>query len=122
MGMGYILLGQNLTTLSGGEAQRLKLARELGKNSKGRHLYILDEPTVGLCYYDTEKLLAIINKLVSNGHSVLLIEHDPYILSYCDYLIELGPGGGDKGGEVIATGTPEDLKINSRSIIGKFLK
>ncbi|MNO20456.1 UvrABC system protein A [compost metagenome] len=121
MGMGYILLGQSLTTLSGGEAQRLKLARELGKNSKGSYLYILDEPTVGLSYYDAEKLLMILSKLAANKHSVLLIEHDPYVLSYCDYLIELGPGAGNKGGEIVAAGVPENVKRQADSIIGQFL-
>ncbi|KAA9005466.1 excinuclease ABC subunit UvrA [Paenibacillus spiritus] len=122
LGMGYILLGQSLTTLSGGEAQRLKLARELGKESKdGRCLYILDEPTVGLSYYDAEKLLMILSRLAGNRHSVLLIEHDPYVLSYCDYLIELGPGSGERGGEIIATGTPEQLKACPGSVIGPFL-
>ncbi|AWX56420.1 ATP-binding cassette domain-containing protein [Brevibacillus brevis] len=122
LGMGYILIGQSLTTLSGGEAQRLKLARELGKGSKGSYLYILDEPTVGLSYYDTEKLLVILGKLVENGHSVLLIEHDPYVLAYCDYLIELGPGAGNKGGEVIAEGSPEEIKQLTCSMIGPFLE
>lgn len=121
LGMGYILLGQSLTTLSGGEAQRLKLARELGKNTKGSYLYILDEPTVGLSYYDTEKLLILLGKLIASGHSVLLIEHDPYVLAYCDYLIELGPGAGDKGGEVIAKGTPEEIKQQACSLTGPFL-
>ncbi len=121
LGMGYIILGQSLTTLSGGEAQRLKLARELGKKNKGNYLYILDEPTIGLSYYDTEKLLILLNKLVMKNHSVLLIEHDPYVLSYCDYLIEMGPKGGDKGGKVIALGFPEQLKNDSQSLIGKFL-
>ncbi|MGN7470623.1 nSTAND1 domain-containing NTPase [Brevibacillus sp. SAFN-007a] len=121
LGMGYMLIGQSLPTLSGGEAQRLKLARELGKSSKGRYLYLLDEPTVGLSYYDTEKLLVILGKLIASGHSVLLIEHDPYVLSYCDYLIELGPGAGHEGGEVIARGTPAEIKQQAGSMIGPFL-
>ncbi|MED1721271.1 ATP-binding cassette domain-containing protein [Brevibacillus parabrevis] len=122
LGMGYILIGQSLTTLSGGEAQRLKLARELGKSSKGSYLYILDEPTVGLSYYDTEKLLVILGKLIASGHSVLLIEHDPYVLSYCDYLIELGPGAGHKGGEIIAKGAPAEIKKLAGSMIAPFLE
>ncbi|WP_039837467.1 excinuclease ABC subunit A [Paenibacillus sonchi] len=122
MGMGYIHLGQSLTTLSGGEVQRLKLARELGKSGKANYLYILDEPTVGLSYYDAEKLLMILSKLVAGKHSVILIEHDPYVLSYCDYLIELGPGAGHKGGEIVATGTPEEVRANAGSMIGPFLE
>ncbi|WP_039790548.1 ATP-binding cassette domain-containing protein, partial [Paenibacillus riograndensis] len=122
MGMGYIHLGQSLTTLSGGEVQRLKLARELGKSGKVNYLYILDEPTVGLSYYDAEKLLMILSKLVAGKHSVILIEHDPYVLSYCDYLIELGPGAGHKGGEIVATGTPEEVKKHAGSMIGPFLE
>lgn len=114
LGMGYMGLGQSLTTLSGGEAQRLKLAKELGKNTKGRILYVLDEPTVGLSYYDAEKLLVLLNRLVADNHSVLVIEHDPYVLSYCDYLIEMGPEGGPKGGFIVSEGTPEELRMQAQ--------
>ncbi|MFX1449796.1 MAG: excinuclease ABC subunit UvrA, partial [Promethearchaeota archaeon] len=122
IGMGYIELGQPAPTLSGGEAQRVKLAKELGKLRKGKSLYILDEPTVGLSFYDVIKLMELLEKLVQEGNSVIIIEHDPEILSYCDYLIELGPEGGPKGGEVIAIGTPQDVKHNKNSNTGPYLK
>ncbi|KEO82133.1 excinuclease ABC subunit A [Tumebacillus flagellatus] len=121
IGMGYISMGQSLTTLSGGETQRLKLARELVKGNPGHYLYVLDEPTVGLSRYDTEKLLILLNRLVSSGHSVLVIEHDPYVLSFCDHLIELGHGGGSQGGRLVATGTPSELKANVASVTGRYL-
>ena len=121
IGMGYITLGQPAPTLSGGEAQRVKLAKELGKVRKGNLLYILDEPTVGLSFYDVVKLMELLEKLVQEGNSVIIIEHDPEILSYCDYIIELGPEGGPKGGEVIAKGTPEEIKNNKNSITGVYL-
>jgi excinuclease ABC subunit A len=119
--MGYISMGQSLTTLSGGDAQRLKLARELAKGSHGHYLYVLDEPTVGLSRYDTERLLMLLNRLVSIGHSVIVIEHDPYVLSFCDHLIELGYGGGREGGHLIATGAPADLKTYVSSVTGRYL-
>lgn len=122
VGMGYINLGQPSPTLSGGEAQRIKLAKELGKSRKGHTLYILDEPTVGLSFYDALKLMELLDKLVEEGNSVIIIEHDTDILTYCDYLIELGPEGGPKGGEVIATGTPEELMKNPDSNTGPFLR
>jgi len=121
IGMGYITLGQPAPTLSGGEAQRVKLAKELGKMRKGNSLYILDEPTVGLSFYDAVKLMELLEKLVQEGNNVLIIEHDPDILSYCDYIIELGPEGGPKGGEVIAKGTPEEIKNNIKSNTGFYL-
>jgi len=121
IGMGYITLGQPAPTLSGGEAQRVKLAKELGKLRKGNSLYILDEPTVGLSFYDAVKLMDLLEKLVQEGNSVVIIEHDPEILSYCDYLIELGPKGGPKGGEVIAKGTPTEIKNNKKSQTGPYL-
>ncbi|MFX1365010.1 MAG: excinuclease ABC subunit UvrA [Promethearchaeota archaeon] len=121
IGMGYIELGQPAPTLSGGEAQRVKLAKELGKIRKGSSLYILDEPTVGLSFYDTIKLIDLLEKLVQEGNTVLIIEHDPEILSYCDYIIELGPDGGPKGGEVIAEGTPIEIKMNKKSKTGPYL-
>lgn len=121
IGMGYIELGQPAPTLSGGEAQRVKLAKELGKVRKGKSLYILDEPTVGLSFYDAVKLMDLLEKLVQEGNTILIIEHDPEILSYCDYIIELGPDGGPKGGEIIAEGTPEDIKLNKNSKTGPYL-
>ncbi|MFX1236247.1 MAG: excinuclease ABC subunit UvrA [Promethearchaeota archaeon] len=121
IGMGYIELGQPAPTLSGGEAQRIKLAKELGKIRKGKYLYILDEPTVGLSAYDAIKLMELLERLVQDGNTVLIIEHDVEILSFCDYIIELGPEGGPKGGKVIAQGTPEDIKSNKKSITGPYL-
>lgn len=121
IGMGYITLGQPAPTLSGGEAQRVKLAKELGKLRKGNSLYILDEPTVGLAFYDVIKLIELLERLVQEGNSVIIIEHDPEILSYMDYLIELGPEGGPKGGEVIAEGSPSEIKTNMNSITGQYL-
>jgi excinuclease ABC A subunit len=122
IGMGYITLGQPSPTLSGGEAQRVKLAKELGRAKKTKSLYILDEPTVGLSFYDAIKLMELLDQLVREGNSVVIIEHDPEILSYVDYLIELGPEGGPKGGEIIATGTPQEIIVNAKSVTGKYLK
>ena len=122
IGMGYITLGQPAPTLSGGEAQRVKLAKELGKTRKKRSLYILDEPTVGLSFYDAVKLMELLQKIVNEGNSVIIIEHDPEILSYTDYIIELGPEGGPKGGEVIAFGTPKEIQANPNSNTGPYLK
>jgi excinuclease ABC subunit A len=122
IGMGYIELGQPSPTLSGGEAQRVKLAKELGKVRKGKFLYVLDEPTVGLSFYDAKKLMELLEKLVQEGNTILIIEHDPEILSNCDYLIELGPEGGPKGGEIIAEGTPEEIILNKKSKTGPYLK
>ena len=121
IGMGYITLGQPAPTLSGGEAQRVKLAKELGRARKTKSLYILDEPTVGLSFYDVVKLIELLDQLVREGNSVLIIEHDPEILSYCDYLIELGPEGGPKGGEVIAEGPLAKIKENVNSRTGPYL-
>jgi excinuclease ABC subunit A len=121
IGMGYITLGQPAPTLSGGEAQRIKLAKELGRVRKGKSLYILDEPTVGLSFYDAVKLMELLERLKQEGNSILIIEHDPEILSYCDYIIELGPEGGPKGGNIIAEGTPEEVKRNKASITGPYL-
>lgn len=122
VGMGYIRLGQATPTISGGESQRIKLAKELakGKNTKNA-LYILDEPTTGLSFSDSERLLQLLDELVQQGASVLITEHDPYILSNCDYIIEMGPGGGTDGGSVIAQGTPARLRDNPDSVIGKYL-
>ena len=121
IGMGYITLGQPAPTLSGGEAQRIKLAKELGKARKGNSLYILDEPTVSLSFYDAVKLMQLLEKLVQEGNSVVIIEHDPEILSYTDYIIELGPEGGPKGGEIIANGTPKEIKKILASKTGSYL-
>ena len=122
IGMGYITLGQPTPSLSGGEAQRVKLAKELGKTRKKRSLYILDEPTVGLSFYDAVKLIELLQKIINEGNSVIIIEHDPEILSYTDYIIELGPEGGPKGGEVIAFGTPKEIQANHNSNTGQYLK
>ncbi|HEC40232.1 hypothetical protein LCGC14_1446900 [marine sediment metagenome] len=121
IGMGYITLGQSAPSLSGGEAQRIKLAKELGRARKSKSLYILDEPTVGLSFHDVVKLIDLLENLVKDGNSVVIIEHDPDILAYTDYLIELGPEGGPKGGEVIAKGSPEEIKLNKTSITGPYL-
>lgn len=122
VGMGYIKLGQATPTISGGESQRIKLAKELSKGKNARNsLYILDEPTTGLSFYDSERLMKLLNELVDCGNSIIVTEHDPYILSNCDYLIEMGPGGGSDGGCVIAAGIPAMLKHNPDSIIGKYL-
>ena len=121
-GMGYITLGQPANTLSGGEAQRIKLAKEIGRRRKGNILYVLDEPTTGLSLYDTANLLELLDTLVKQGNSVIVIEHDPAVLSTCDWLVELGPGGGNEGGEIIAQGSPLDLKQNRRSQTGPFLE
>lgn len=121
IGMGYITLGQPTTTLSGGESQRIKLAKEIGKKRKGNILYILDEPTTGLSQYDISKLVILLDQLVEKGNSIIVIEHDIDVLKICDYLIELGPEGGNDGGYIIAKGTPEELKKNSKSITGRYL-
>ena len=122
VGMGYITLTQKTPTISGGESQRIKLAKELGKGKNTRDiLYILDEPTTGLSFYDSGRLMDLLQELVDTGNSVIVTEHDPYILSNCDYIIELGKGGGSDGGNIIATGTPEELKNNVNSIIGGYL-
>ena len=127
VGMGYITLGQSIPTISGGESQRIKLAKELSKGRKVNQkknkgsLYILDEPTTGLSLYDAEKLLSILNEIVECGNSVIITEHDVHMLANCDYLIEMGKGGGREGGEIIATGTPKEIKENSCSIIGRYL-
>ena len=122
IGMGYITLGQPAPTLSGGEAQRIKLAKELGRARKTKSLYIFDEPTVGLSFYDAVKLMVLLGHLVEGGNSVLIIEHDLDILTYSDYIIELGPEGGPNGGEIIALGTPQDIVANMKSVTGKYMK
>lgn len=122
VGLGYIRLGQSATTLSGGEAQRIKLAKELSKRSTGRTLYILDEPTTGLHTDDIAKLLKVLHKLVDAGNTVVVIEHNMDVIKTSDWIIDVGPGGGAKGGKIIATGTPEDVAANKNSITGQFLK
>ena len=122
VGLGYIKLGQPATTLSGGEAQRLKLSRELAKRTKGHCLYVLDEPTTGLHFEDIKILLQALNQLVEQGHSLLVIEHNLDVIKCADYVIDLGPEGGDQGGQVVATGTPEEIVKNKSSVTGKYLK
>lgn len=122
VGLGYIKLGQPSTTLSGGEAQRVKLATELAKRPTGKTLYILDEPTTGLHIADVHKLIDILQRLVDNGNSIIVIEHNLDLIKTADYIIDLGPEGGEKGGEIVAVGTPEQIIKNERSYTGKFLK
>ncbi|MBC7333762.1 MAG: excinuclease ABC subunit UvrA, partial [Actinobacteria bacterium] len=122
VGLGYIKLGQSSTTLSGGEAQRVKLSTELSRKGTGRTLYLLDEPTTGLHFDDISKLLKILNRLVDAGNTVVVIEHNLEVIKTADYIIDLGPEGGDRGGEVIAEGTPEEVASNPISYTGKFLK
>jgi Excinuclease ATPase subunit len=121
IGMGYIKLGQPTPTLSGGEAQRIKLAKEIGRCRKGNILYVLDEPATGLSLYDTAKLILLLDELVAKGNSVIVIEHDPDILKSCDWIIELGPCGGAGGGRLIAEGPPQLLKENPDSVTGRYL-
>ena len=122
VGLGYMKLGQSSTTLSGGEAQRIKLASELNKRSTGKTLYLLDEPTVGLHWYDLDKLIKIINKLADAGNTILIIEHNLDLIKTADHIIDLGPQGGDEGGRIIAEGTPEEIAENSESLTGLYLK
>lgn len=122
VGLGYIKLGQPATELSGGEAQRVKLATELSKRSTGKTMYVLDEPTTGLSTYDVDKLITILQRLVANGNSVVVIEHNLDVIKVADYIIDLGPEGGNKGGTIIATGTPEQVAKVDESWTGKYLK
>ena len=121
VGLGYIRLGQPATTLSGGEAQRVKLATELSRRSTGRTLYILDEPTTGLHFADIEKLILVLQRLVDTGNTVLVIEHNLDVIKAADYVIDLGPEGGEKGGQVLAVGTPEAIARCPHSYTGQFL-
>jgi excinuclease ABC subunit A len=122
VGLGYIKVGQQATTLSGGEAQRVKLAKELSRRATGQTLYILDEPTTGLHFEDVRKLLEVLHALVAQGNSVVVIEHNLEVIKTADWIIDLGPEGGDKGGEVVAEGTPEDVAAVARSYTGQYLK
>jgi excinuclease ABC subunit A len=122
VGLGYVRLGQPATTLSGGEAQRVKLSSELSKIATGRTLYILDEPTTGLHFADIEKLLDVLQRLVDSGNTVLVIEHNLDVIKQADWIVDLGPEGGEAGGEVIATGTPEQVAEVEESYTGQFLR
>ena len=122
VGLNYIKLGQSSTTLSGGEAQRIKLTRELSKRSTGQTLYLLDEPTTGLHFHDVKKLIDVLNSLVNMGNTVVVIEHNMEVIKCADYIIDLGPEGGDLGGEIIAIGTPEEIARNKRSYTGQILR
>jgi excinuclease ABC subunit A len=122
VGLDYIRLGQPATTLSGGEAQRVKLAKELSKVATGRTLYILDEPTTGLHFADIERLLEVLQRLVDAGNTVLVIEHNLDVIKQADWIVDLGPEGGEAGGEVIATGTPEQVAKVAGSYTGQFLR
>jgi len=122
VGLGYIRLGQSSTELSGGESQRVKITRELSKNKSGHVVYMLDEPTTGLHFDDTKRLIRVLNRLVDKGNTVYVIEHNLDVIKSCDYLIDLGPEGGEAGGEIIATGTPEEVAQNGKSYTGKFLQ
>ena len=123
LGLGYMTLGQNSTTLSGGEAQRVKLSYELAKLKRGSHnLYILDEPTTGLHMADIQKLLLCLNRLVDRGHTVLVVEHNLDVIKCADYIIDMGPEGGNGGGYIVAAGTPEKVAQNEASHTGRFLR
>ncbi len=122
VGLGYVKVGQPATTLSGGEAQRVKLSKELSKRATGRTLYILDEPTTGLHFEDTRKLLEVLQELVEAGNTIVVIEHNLDVIKVADYLLDFGPEGGDGGGEIVAVGTPEQVADNTASWTGKYLK
>ena len=122
VGLGYVKLGQPATTLSGGEAQRVKLALELSRRATGKTVYILDEPTTGLHTADVHKLIDVLQRLVDAGNTVIVIEHNLDMIKVADYLIDIGPEGGDEGGEIVATGTPEQVAKVERSYTGQYLK
>ena len=121
MGLGYIRLGQAATTLSGGDAQRIKISRELGKKSLPKPLYILDEPTTGLHMHEVGKLITVLHHLVERGATVVVIEHNTDVIMAADHVIDLGPGGGENGGTIISSGTPEALMADPASVTGQFL-
>ena len=121
VGLSYIKLGQSATTLSGGEAQRVKLSKELSRRDTGRTLYILDEPTTGLHFHDIEHLLTVLHKLRDDGNTIVVIEHNLDVIKTADWVIDLGPEGGHRGGEIVAQGTPEELAKEPRSHTGQFL-
>jgi excinuclease ABC subunit A len=122
VGLGYIELGQFATTLSGGEAQRVKLSSELSKRATGKTLYILDEPTTGLHFADVGRLLSVLQRLVDKGNTVIVIEHNLEVIKCADYIIDLGPQGGDKGGELVVSGSPEEILNNKKSFTAQFLR
>jgi excinuclease ABC subunit A len=122
VGLGYITLGQSATTLSGGEAQRIKLAKELSKRSTGKTLFILDEPTTGLHFADIELLLRVLDRLKKQGNTIVVIEHNLDVIKTADWIIDLGPEGGSDGGTIVAAGTPEDVAKVSNSFTGQFLE
>jgi excinuclease ABC subunit A len=122
VGLGYIKLGQSATTLSGGEAQRVKISSELYRAHLQKTIYLLDEPTVGLHYEDVKKLIEILTKLVDKGNTVVVIEHNLDLIKNADYVIDIGPEGGERGGKIVAKGTPEDVAKSEASYTGKYLK
>ncbi|MBX3478745.1 MAG: excinuclease ABC subunit A, partial [Brevundimonas sp.] len=122
VGLGYVKVGQPATTLSGGEAQRVKLSKELSKRATGKTLYILDEPTTGLHFEDTRKLLEVLQELVENGNTIVVIEHNLDVIKVADWLLDFGPEGGDGGGEIVAKGTPEQVAADPKSWTGRYLK
>ena len=121
VGLGYLTLGQASTTISGGEAQRVKLATELAKRDTGKTLYVLDEPTTGLHFEDIKVLMSVLNKLVDKGNTVLIIEHNMDVIKMADWVIDMGPEGGDRGGQIVCQGTPEEVAQCSGSYTGKYL-
>jgi excinuclease ABC subunit A len=122
VGLGYVRLGQPAPTLSGGEAQRVKLATELQRRSTGRTIYVLDEPTTGLHFDDIRKLLGVLQRLVDGGNTVIVIEHNLDVIKTADWVIDLGPDGGSRGGTIVATGTPEQVAMTDDSYTGQYLK
>ena len=120
--MGYVKLGQPAPTLSGGEAQRVKLATELSRRATGKTLYLIDEPTTGLSFFDVHKLMDVIQRLVDKGNSIIVIEHNLDVIRCSDWIIDLGPEGGNRGGEIIVTGTPEEVSEHSNSYTAHYLK
>jgi len=121
VGLGYVKVGQSALTLSGGEAQRVKLANELQRKSTGKTLYVLDEPTTGLHIHDVKRLMKVINRIVDNGDSVVIIEHNLHVIKLADYIIDLGPDGGDNGGKIVCSGTINDICKCEKSYTGEYL-